>query len=154
MGIELNGEVFVMIFLNELVFGFVQKTIAGNFIVEDTGFSAVDDNFLSAFWDRLLDSRGELVGVRVTPVSPPAEELRDAVRGLPYVTGRGPAFDVWLTEGPIADAYNNGEQAFGGRVFRSDAGRFALSIDAGSLFISADEGRLANAHGKWATIVH
>jgi hypothetical protein len=152
MPVDLEHESFVMIFFQELVFGFVPRSIKGAFQVDSASFTAVDDNFLSAFWDRLLDARGQLVGVRVTPISGPAEQLRAGLSGVPYVTSDGEAFEVWLSEAPLADVNNNAEQAFGGQVFRSSDGRFALSVDADFLFTRADEARLMNAHGKWATI--
>ena len=53
MAVDLENESSVMIFSQELVFGFVPRSIKGAFQVDGAGFTAVDDNFLSAFWDRL-----------------------------------------------------------------------------------------------------
>lgn len=150
---DLERTSFVMIFYRELVLGFVPSSTRGAFHVDGAEFIAMDDNFLSAFWDRLLDANGQLVGVRVIPVSSAAEQLCAGLKGAPYATIDGGAFEVWLSEAPLPDAQNSGEQAFGGQVFRDGEGRFALSIEANFLFTEADEARLSNAHGRWATIV-
>jgi hypothetical protein len=148
----LERESFVMIFYRELHLGFVPRAMTTAFQADNSDFAAMDDNFLSAFWDRLLDASGQLVGVRVTPISAPAEQLRAELNGAPYVTFDGEAFEVWFSEAPLPDAINNGEQAFGGQVFRNQEGNFALSIQADFLFDKRDESRLEDAHGRWPVI--
>jgi hypothetical protein len=153
MPIDLEHQSFVMIFDRELILGFVPKSMKSAFQIDGAGFTAMDDNFLSAFWDRLLDAEGQLVGVRITPISAPAERVRAALNGAPYVTVDRNAFDVWFSEAPLSGATNSGEQAFGGQVFCNGEIHFALSIDADFIFTASDQAYLENAHGKWATIV-
>jgi hypothetical protein len=143
---------FVMIFRRELMVGLTPKMSGGSFQAENVRFESVDADHFTAFCDRLVDSQGQLVGVEITAISEPAKALIDTVRTASYVTAAMGALRVWFSEGPIDDASNTAEQAFGGQVFRSPTGDLALSIDADFLFVAADEIRLLNAHAKWLTI--
>jgi hypothetical protein len=152
MAADLGEQSFVMIFRPELLIGLAPKTLSGSFRVEDVEYVSVDENHLTAFCDRVIDHENELVGINISPVSEFAERLVIGVRRAPYVTSESGAFQVWFTESPLEGVRNSGEQAFGGQVFRNPAGDLALSIDAGFLFMVADEPRLKNAHARWATI--
>ena len=152
MSIDLLDQSFVMIFRRDLVIGITPKAISGRFQVDGVVFASVDDNHFVAFFDRLLDVGNRLVGVCISPISEPATLLMHGVRHARYVTAEAGAFQVWFSEAPLGDAPNNGEQAFGGQVFRAATGEFALSIDADVLLSVADEMQLQNANARWVTI--
>lgn len=152
MNIDLEDHWFVVAFRKDLVVGLVAKDSGHILEVNGLCFAAEDDNYLTAFVDRLTDQQGELVGINVSPVSDTAERLMLAVSAMPYVTVDSGALRIWFSEAPLDGVINSGEQAFGGQVFRSSTGEFALSIDAASLFTDSDKERLTKGHTKWATI--
>lgn len=148
----LAEQVFVIVFQRELSIGLGSKKLGHSIRIDDVYFRSSGENHLTTFCDRLLDPSGRLVGVNITPISDCAEALMRTVKNSRYVTVDSSAFQVWFTEGPLGDAENNGEQAFGGYVFSNDSGEFALSIDADFLFTSVDEARLSVAHARWVAI--
>lgn len=152
MQIETSEHWFVLIFSRALTVGLLAKSADHGFAVDDVVFAPVEENFLSAFVDRLLDADGKLVGLNVSPTSDAAEWLVRTLRSAPYTTSGTDGLQIWFSESPIHDARNSAEQAFGGQVFRGSSGDLALSIDALSLLTDTDLDRLRQEPTMWVTL--
>jgi hypothetical protein len=138
MDASLTESWFVVVFEQKLTVELVEKSADRTLSLRGELFTPVDDNFLTAFVDRLVDERGELVGITIAPVSDAAAQLMSSVKSAPYVTSEAGAFQIWFGEAPLEKVRNTAEQAFGGQIFRSTTGVHALSIDAASLFTEGD----------------
>jgi hypothetical protein len=135
---------------------------ADGVVYRDTGAG-----YLTAMYDRLLGSEGQLAGVQLWCVLE-AAGLGAALAGLPadsrpYLVRYQ---DSPLVVGVLLQALalgeaerleGGGEQAFGGQVFRGEDGSVAVTIDLGYLLGGGASGeadlaavRAASAH--WLTI--
>jgi hypothetical protein len=143
----------VLIFGSALSIGLAPKTMPSRFRVGGAEYESLDTNYLTAFFDRLVDPAERLVGMRVSPVADSAQELMQRLPTAPYLTISNGGFDVWFSEAPIHDAVNRGDQAFGGQVFRTQSGSFAMSFDANYLCATpADYSALREANARWVVI--
>ena len=152
MQIDLSDHWFVIIFHQELIVGMLAKDRDRSFHINGELFTAVDDNYLTAFVDRLLDAHGQIVGINVSPTSDSTERLLRDVQSARYTTLGPTGLQIWFSESPIENAINSAEQAFGGQVFASASGELALSVDAASLFSAADVERLRQGCATWVTL--
>jgi hypothetical protein len=143
----------VLIFGPTLSIGLAPKSMPSRFRVGYAEYETLDSNYLTAFFDRLLDPAGRLVGMRVSPVADSVQKLMQLLPRAPYLTIDDDGFDVWFSEAPLADTVNGGDQAFGGQVFRTNEGVFAMSFDANYLCATeADYMTLREANARWVVI--
>jgi hypothetical protein len=145
----------VVIFGDVLMIGLAPKSLSSRFTCDGVQFASIDENHLTAFFDRLLDSAQRLVGIHVTPIAESARQFFDALPAAPYLTGGRDGCDIWLSGEPIAQAQPAADQAFGGQLFRSGIGSYAMSLDADFLLASAaDYEALRSANARWVEVVY
>lgn len=111
----------------------VPRDLEDIFTGDDEIFSCVTDdiealNQFPAFYDRLHDPAGRLVGIQVTPLV--WSDLPLVVGTLPFVrtVNNGKQLQIFFAPIP-AQVIDSGDQAFGGRIYRSDTGEVAISCD-------------------------
>lgn len=146
-------EWLVLVLGGELSLALVPKTLTGSFRIADVEYRSPDDNFLTAFYDRLVDDAGRLIGIRVNPTTSVAEELLGSVPPQPYLH-RGEGYvDIFLTVSAVPDAESTGDQAFGGQVFSSSKGDVALSLDVNYFCASEDDySAIRSAKARWVEL--
>lgn len=143
-------EWLFMIFRSELVLAFQTPPADGRFWLEGVEYRTPDDNYLTAFYDRLIGTADRLIGIRIHPATEIADALLGRVRATPYLH-LGPGYiDVFLTGTAVPDSDTTSDQAFGGQIFTSRAGDLAVSVDLGNLCTSrADLEAIRGADAKW-----
>lgn len=139
MGNRSGTEWLFLMLGSELSLALAPPPRTGRFRVGDAEYRAPDDNYLTAFYDRLVDSDDRLVGIRIHPATEPAEELIQRVRPARYLLV-GPGYiDIFLSGPAVPDAESTSDQAFGGQVFLSDRGDIAISVDVHHLCASPED---------------
>jgi hypothetical protein len=139
----------VLFFRPRLAFAFFPSDPGPNLTTGDTNYRAKVEGEITGFYDRLYDQLGSFIGFRITPLL--AEKYLPGVLGrLPYVRtdDDGKAFSVFLFGPPLSETRTSVDQSFGGRVYETVSGEFALSLDT---FFLGDEERagLRSATGDW-----
>jgi hypothetical protein len=143
----------IMVLGKRLSLALVPKGDLPSFQIGGAEYRGLESNFLTTFYDRLLDQDDRLSGVRVWPVSDSALELWGRLPKAPYVQRGQGFFDIWLSEAPIPDAEDAGDQAFGGRVYQTESGALALSLDVNYLCASdADFENVQDANATWVDV--
>ena len=96
---------------------------------------------IQAFFDRLIDSRGILVGIRVAPVHKEGDHAFAGLRPRAYLRRSRDEhwIDVFFAASTRQDAESAGDQAFGGRIYQNDLGAVAISLDLRYLASSPDD---------------
>lgn len=146
-------EWLIIVLAAELSLALVPKDEAGHFRVAGVEFRSPDDNFLTAFYDRLVDGADRLVGIRVNPTTGVAAELLGSVPPRSYLQVGEGYVDIFLGGGAVPGAESTGDQAFGGQVFSSSAGDVALSLDVNFLCASgADYSAIRSAKARWIDV--
>ena len=109
--------------------------------VDGVWYATADPSAVTAFYDRLLDASGAMVGVRVCPTTTEGSTILHQLPRRAYlrVAEDVPCFDIHLFPERAATATSAGDQAFGGRFYRAQDGTIALSLDLGYLTTSPDE---------------
>lgn len=143
----------VLIFREKLELGWVDGESPAAFRAGESIFREISRGDLVAFYDRLVDERGEIVGIRICPV----REVSGFQARLPpasYLchTADSSCVDVYFG-GEVLNADNTGDQAFGGRLFASSDGQLAISVDFSYLAESErDYLAVENAAVEWARV--
>jgi len=115
---------------------------AGGVLYRDAG--AGD---FTATYDRLLDAAGRLAGILLCCV-PEAAGLARTLAALPPAArpylrrlgGQPEFYEVLFRDDvPEEEVESGGEQAFGGRIYRSEDGGVAVTVDLGYLLGGPDE---------------
>ena len=121
----------VMVFSNQLSLALSDSEPAQSFRADGVAFHATGTSAMSAFYDRLVDQHGELVGVRIAPVMEDAAAVLDRVPPRPYIrrVNQQPWFDVYFGNVVHNDAESDGDQAFGGRFYLGERREMAVSLD-------------------------
>lgn len=148
---DLSGWL-VMIFGRVLGIGFAPPSLENAFRVANVAYRCTDPDFLTAFVDRLVDDDDRLMGFYVSAVSKSGFDLVNDALHAPYLKHHDGALEVWLSEAPMSEAHNAGEQAFGGRVFLGTDNTMAMTIDASGLLSPKDVEQLAWANAHAASI--
>lgn len=118
-----------VIFGSELALSFDAPPSTRVFWLDGVEYRAPDDNYLTAFYDRIVDSGKRLIGIRIHPAVESGDSLVTRVVDAPYLR-RGDGFvDVFMTGSAVPDAEVIADQAFGGQIFTTAEGDFAVSID-------------------------
>ncbi len=148
-----NPRWLVVLFREELTLAVSESTVSGRFFVDEVEYSSPDENFLTAFYDRLVDARQELGGIRIHPATDVATELLGTLQARAYLGIYEGYYDLYLSARGRRDIECMGDQAFGGQVFSSANGDIALSLDLDGLCSSVEDLRaIRAAQAVWATI--
>jgi hypothetical protein len=144
----------VLLFGHRLSLALVPKDDLGaGFRAAGRAYRSPNEDHLTTFYDRIVDARGDLVGIRIHPARASVEGWLAGVPASPSVRNDGGVLDVWLRGAPMPDAESMGDQAFGGQVFLSDDGEVALSLDVNYLCTSdAELAAILAATGDWVTL--
>jgi len=120
----------VMVFRPRLALAIVSADPGTEFLAGGERFRAVTETYLTAFYDRVLDQSGQLVGLEITPVEG-AEPLVASLSPFEYVqpVEEGRRARVFFAGKIRGNASSSAEQAFGGRIYRSTRGELAISLD-------------------------
>jgi hypothetical protein len=141
----------LIVLRDPLALAWLDGDIGPGFTLEGELFEALGDSELSAFYDRLYDATGAFVGLQITPV--PETEVSGATNGLPYArTINGDNhLRLFLTGVPVDNPSEVGDQAFGGRIYRSFSGELALSLD--TYFLDDRErAMIGGLTARWVTV--
>ncbi len=145
----------VMVLGDQLSLALSDSEPAQSFRAEGTAFHATGPSTMSAFYDRLVDQHGNLVGVRIAPIMKDADAVLERVPLRQYIRrgGEEPWFDVYLGNGVRADAESTGDQAFGGRIYLGEKGEMAVSLDLGYLATTEQDIEVVKlASARWVEI--
>jgi len=119
----------ILLFRDQLSVAIVPKSVVPPFRVGTTTYRSPEDDYLPAFYDRLLDSRETLVGIRVHPVSTAAKELLRGLSSRDYLRLGDGYVDILLAKDMTGELIDAGDQAFGGQVFKDESGSVGISLD-------------------------
>jgi hypothetical protein len=140
----------VVVFTSPLTLAWTDTDVGVAFTADSDLFEQVADTYFSAFYDRLYGPDGSFVGVQIAPVAWPtlAKELPE----LEYVRAVREGRQVQVLFRVAAPDLNVvWDQAFGGRIFRSLGGTFALSFY--TYFLCDDEREtIATADAAWIEV--
>jgi hypothetical protein len=140
----------VVILTSPLGLAWSDADVGAGFTVDAELFEQVADTDISGFYDRLYCSDGSFVGVQIAPLAWPtlAQELPE----LEYVRSMSESIQLHvLFRLAPPDVTVVWDQSFGGRIYRSFGGTFALSFD--TFFLSDDEREtIAAAPAPWVTV--
>lgn len=78
------GEMLLLVLRTDLLLAY-QTDSRSTFRVGEVEFRAPDDNYLTAFYDRVVDSSGRLIAIRVHPVTEFSEALLEEELRLSYL---------------------------------------------------------------------
>lgn len=120
----------VMVFRPRLALAIVSADPGSEFFAGGDRFRAVSESYLTAFYDRVRDQNGQLVGLEVTPVEG-TEPLVASLSPFEYVqlVEEGRRARVFFAGKIRGNASSSADQAFGGRIYRSARGELAISLD-------------------------
>ncbi len=148
-----EAEWLYLVFGPELSLALHPSSPTGRFRLGGVEYRAPDDNYLTAFYDRLVDPADRLIGIRIHPVASAAEMLIGRLTALPYLYLGAGYIDVFLTGSAVPDAESTGDQAFGGQVFTSIGGDVAISLDVHHFCASPDDlSALRQAQARWVDL--
>ena len=153
MNREMESKWLIMMFEDQLWLGCVSGESPDSFTAQGIKYMETGHGDLAAFYDRLEDPLGKLVGIRVYAVRGTEQFLR-AVPVTSYVSRHSeePVIDVHFA-GATEEVVSTGDQAFGGKWFIGTEGRVALSIDFTYLASGEDDWRaLDEVSAEWVTI--
>jgi hypothetical protein len=108
------------------------------FTVGDTPFRSKIDSDMTGFYDRLRDRDGHLIGFQVQLLL--AEEyLPTVLSDYSYVTVTpgSTSIRIFFDDSSKRDVQRIDDQAFGGRVYESISGSFAISMN--TYWLTADD---------------
>ena len=97
-------------------------------LVGMTTFRAVDGCGFPGFHDRLRDKSGRCVGLEVSPIHGNKAFEAQLVESTHVRIMDDAGTTQVLLRDPVGSLTSDGDQAFGGDVYRDGAGRWALSI--------------------------
>lgn len=141
----------IVVLASPLTLAWVDVDVGAGFTLGADLFEAVTDDDLSAFYDRLYAPDGSFVGVQVAPIAVPT--LASELPELEYVRRVNSDKQLQLLFTPTRAMHLDEvtDQAFGGRIYRSFAGDFALSFD--TYFLEREERQaIAKAQAKWVEV--
>ncbi len=120
----------VIVFRPRLALALVSADPGREFVAGGDRFRAVSETYLTAFYDRVRDESGQLVGLEITPVEG-AEPLVASLSPFEYVqpVDEGRRARVFFAGKVRGNVSGSAEQAFGGRIYRSARGELAISLD-------------------------
>src|SRR5688500_13926796 len=105
-----------VIFRSELTLSFHVPPATQVFWLDGAEYRAPDGNYLTAFYDRIVDAAERLIGIRIHPVTELGDALLEPVVDAPYLRPDDGFVDVFLTGSAVPDAESTGDQAFGGQI--------------------------------------
>jgi hypothetical protein len=142
----------VMVFRSRLGLALVSADPGGEFVAGGDRFRAVSETYLTAFYDRVQDQSGKLVGLEITPVEG-AEFLVASISPFEYVQPleEGRRARIFFAGRIRGNANSSAEQAFGGRVYRSTRGELAISLDLDWLD-SSDIRAIKSSPADWLAV--
>lgn len=132
-----------------LVLGFTEDLSASIRAIEPTDrltiagitYESSANSTVTAFYSRILDSAGVLIGIEVCPIGDLSKEILSALPMRRYlrISANQVCFQVLFLSDAALGLESQGDQAFGGKFFRSPTGEVAMSLDLGYLLTSDDE---------------
>jgi hypothetical protein len=150
---NIGGDWLLVLFRDELSLALVENVSSGRFRSDGIDYVSPDENFLTAFYDRLIDVSGDLVGIRVHPATHGADELFGRLKARPYLGIQNGYLDLFLSAVERGHVESTGDQAFGGQVFSSPDGDIAISLDIKALCNSSEDVRAIKlSQAKWISI--
>lgn len=145
----------VMVLGDQLSLALSHSEPAQSFRADGTDFRATRSSTMGAFYDRLVDGHGNLVGVRIAPVMTDADAVLERVPLREYIRQADdePWFDVYLGSEIRGDAESTGDQAFGGRIYLGGEREMAISLDLGYLATTKEDIEAVKlAPARWVEI--
>jgi len=142
----------VMIFRPRLALALVPGDPGPEFVAGGDRFLTVMDTYLTAFYDRVRDESGKLVGLEITPVEG-ARQVVASLSPFEYVqlVDEGRRARVFFAGTIRGNPSSSAEQAFGGRIYRSVRGELAISLDLEWLD-SPDIRAIKASAAQWLTV--
>ncbi len=138
----------LVFFRPRLTLGLAPNDLGESFEVGNTSYRAKVDGEVTGFYDRLYAETSAFVGFRITPLL--AETyLPGVLAKLPYVreVEDGKAFEVFFADVP-RQCHIVTDQAFGGRIYETIGGEFAMSLD--TFFLSdCERDNLRSIEADW-----
>lgn len=147
-----DDRCLVMIFRPRLTLAVVPGDPGSTFRAGSDLFRAVSETYLTAFYDRVRDQGGQLVGLDITPVEG-AEQLVGSLSPFEYVqlVDDGQRARVLFAGKIRGNVSSLADQAFGGRIYRSSRGELAISLDLEWLD-SSDIKAIKSSTGHWVSL--
>lgn len=150
----MESKWLIILFEDRLCLGWARGESPDSFTARGVEYRDTEHGDLTAFYDRLENGAGKLVGIRVYAVHGTEQFLR-AVPTTPYVRrfSDQPIMDVYLSSAAAEEVASTGDQAFGGKWFIGTGGRRALSLDFAYLASGEDDWRAVyQAAAEWVAI--
>jgi hypothetical protein len=140
----------IVILTSPLGLAWSDADIGAGFTVDSDLFEQVADTDISGFYDRLYSSDGSFVGVQIAPIAWPT--LAEQLPELEHVRSmrEGCQLQVLFRTAP-SDVTVVWDQSFGGRIYKTFGGTFAVSFD--TFFLCDDEREtIAASSARWVTV--
>jgi len=120
----------MMIFGPHLALSIMPSDPGDGFLAAGSRFHAITESYITAFYDRILDEAEELVGFELTPVAG-TEFLVSRLLRFEYVESVDEDRRVRVFFGTqiLGSTRSVSDQAFGGRIYETEGGQLALSIE-------------------------
>ena len=142
----------VVVLRPKLTLGISPEDPGPAFLADGVRFETDSADALTGFYDRLYDLNRHFVGIQIGLLTD--RELIDEAWAWPYirkVTG-APQIQVILSSSEPDEILMTPDQAFGGRVYRSSTGGYALSLD--TYFLDdAERSALKMGPARWVSII-
>jgi hypothetical protein len=137
---NLGGDAWLLaVFGERLALGMIHGPSPDQFRRGDQVFQNRDHGDLTAFYDRLVDAAGHLVGIRVWPVGRAVEVLTRLPEAVYLRRPDGQSFEFYFAPVAKEQATSTGDQAFGGKFFETPNDLLAMSLDFSYLAESEED---------------
>jgi hypothetical protein len=155
--VEIAIPWLVIILRDPLTVAWVPADLDETFVTGGQRFHRVIDenealNEFAAFFDRLRDQTGRLVGIQITPMV--WNDLPILAGALPFAraVNEEKQLQVFFLNDVPEQVLDMGDQAFGGRIYRSEDGVFAVTCD--TYFLDDEERELIATTVLNRAVVH
>jgi hypothetical protein len=128
----------------------------GELTVDGTKYRTAYRGDVTATFDRLVDSRGRLIGIQVWPVTAHTGQFLRELPAWPYLRAgeAGSYFELHFSGAAVSDRESTGEQSLIGQIYRGDTGEYAIAIDLSALLSSdTDWAAVRGANARWVDVM-
>jgi len=124
-------EWIALVFDAALTIAPVDSPPVGDLLIDGVVYRDCQYGALTTFYDRLVDTDDQFVGIQFWPAISGVEPLFDRLASLPYVhrPQDESCIEIYWRDTLTQGTKSTAEQAFGGPIFQSDQGVLCLTID-------------------------